>query len=366
MGDPRVDRHAKLLVRYSTRIKKGERVIVKASAASAPLILALQREILDVGAFPVLRISVPGQSYNYYSHAKQHHLEDLSPISRYEVRKCQVNISIYDDTNTHELSSIDPEKIAVRRKTYQPLSDYILRNIRWCGTLFPTDAFAQDADMSLREYEDFVYKAMFCDKKDPIKEWKKISAYQEKLAKRLNKAKTVQIIGRETDLTMDVEGRTFVNSDGRYNMPSGEVFTAPHIRSVEGHILYDDFPTIYGGKEVQGVYLEFKRGKVVKATAEKNEDYLLKMLDIDKGARYLGELGIGTNFGIQRFTKNILFDEKIGGTIHLALGRAYEECGGKNKSALHWDMIKDLRKHGELLVDGKKMKRKNGRLYVSD
>ncbi len=365
MGDIRIERLAKVIVQYSTKVKKGERVLIRGSPGSAPLVLALEREILKVGGFPVTRLNLPGQSFNYFKHAKKHHLENLSPISKYEVKNCQATISIYDSNNTRELASIDPRKIAIKRKTNNPLSEYILKNLKWNVTLFPTPAYAQEADMSLAEFENFVYKATFADKKDPIAHWKRISRSQATLAKRLNKATLVQILGKETDLVMNVKGRIFVNSDGRYNMPSGEVFTAPHKYSVEGTVLFDDFPTIYGNREVTGVFLRFKKGKVVEATAEKNEKYLLEMLNIDKGAKYIGELGIGTNFGIQRFTKNILFDEKIGGTIHLALGRAYGECGGTNKSALHWDMIKDLRKHGKVLIDGKRLVREGNTLKVA-
>ena len=365
MADPRVERLADVLLRYSTKGKKGERIIIRASPQSAPLVLALVRKTLQLGAFPLTRISLPGESYLYYKHASDAHLRDLPKISMFEVKNCQASIAIKDDTNTRELSSIDPKRIALRRKTLKPLSDYQLRNVRWCLTQFPTEATAQEAEMSLQEYEDFVYKAMFCDKQNPIAEWNRLGARQKLLGDRLNRAKDVHILGKETDLRMSVKGRVFVSSDGACNMPSGEVFTAPVEKSVEGTILYDDFPTIYGGREVAGVFLRFRKGKVVEASAQKNEKYLLQMLDIDKGARYLGELGIGTNFGIQRFTKNILFDEKIGGTIHLALGRAYEECKGTNKSALHWDMIKDLRGKGSaVLIDGKPLVRKGSRLIV--
>ncbi len=365
MADPRIERLADVLLRYSTQVKKGERLIIRAGPQSSPLVLALVRKTLQLGAFPLTRISLPGESYLYYRHASDAHLRDLPKISMFEVRNCQASIAIKDDTNTRELSSIDPKRIALRRKTLKPLSDYQLRHVRWCLTLFPTEASAQEAEMSLQEYEDFVYRAMFCDKPDPIAAWNRLGAQQKLLGDRLNRAKEVRIIGKETDLRMSVRGRVFVSSDGTHNMPSGEVFTAPVERSVEGTILYDDFPTIYGGREVSGVFLRFKKGKVVEASAQKNERYLLQMLDIDRGARYLGELGIGTNFGIQRFTKNILFDEKIGGTVHLALGRAYEECRGTNRSALHWDMIKDLRGKGSsVLVDGRPLVRRGDRLVV--
>jgi aminopeptidase len=232
----------------------------------------------------------------------------------------------------------------------------------WTLTLFPTSAFAQDADMSLTEFEDFVYSATFADQDRPVAKWRALERRQEKMIAALKGADEVHIVGPDTDLTLSVKGRTFINSAGTNNMPSGEIFTGPVETSAEGYIKYD-FPVCHAGREIDGIRLVFRKGKVVEASATKNEKFLLSMLDIDRGARRLGELGIGTNFGIDRFVRNILFDEKIGGTIHLALGKSYEETGGRNESALHWDMIKDLRKGGALYVDGEVIQ-KDGKFKI--
>jgi aminopeptidase len=238
----------------------------------------------------------------------------------------------------------------------RPFSDRFLeraarKQLRWSGTLYPSQAFAQDAEMSLREFEDFVYKGCLVHEPDPIKAWKKISKEQQRVVNWLKKARKIHVVGPDTDLKLEVTGRTWINCDGHENFPDGEIFTGPIENSVNGHIRYT-YPACLYGREVEDVRLQFKDGKVVNATAAKNEDFLSKMLKSDKGARYVGEFAFGTNSGIQRFTKNILFDEKIGGTIHLALGKGYPESGSKNKSAIHWDMVCDLRKDGEVRVDG--------------
>ncbi|MCE7908504.1 MAG: hypothetical protein DYH02_09095 [Candidatus Omnitrophica bacterium COP1] len=242
-------------------------------------------------------------------------------------------------------------------KGVKPLRDILHHrmsdgSLRWCLTLFPTEAYAQDAEMSLTEFEDFVYRACHVDLQDPVAAWKKVQRNQEKMVQFLNGTKKIRIVAKDTDLSFSVQGRTWINCCGTENMPDGEVFTGPVENSAEGTILYS-FPACHNGREIENVHLTFKKGKVIQAHASKNEDYLNKMLDLDEGARYLGEFAFATNRGIQRFTRNILFDEKIGGTVHLALGASYPESGGVNKSVLHWDMICDLRKAGKVYVDGK-------------
>jgi len=265
---------------------------------------------------------------------------------------------IYSSRNTRALGDVDPELQTRMAKASRPLKNKLLKK-KWTLTLFPTAAYAQDAEMSLRDFEDFVYGATFSDEADPVKAWNALRRKQDKLISKLEGAEEVRVLGPGTDLRMSVAGRTFINSAGTRNMPSGEVFTGPVEDSVEGEIVYD-YPVVNQGREIDGIRLVFRSGKVVEASAAKNEAFLLDMLEMDPGARRIGEVGIGTNFRIQRFIKNILFDEKIGGTIHLALGAAYPETGGKNKSALHWDMIKDLRKGGELRIDGRAVQ-KDGR-----
>jgi len=223
--------------------------------------------------------------------------------------------------------------------------------LRWNGTLFPTNAFAQEADMSLAEYEDFVYSACHADKDDPVAEWLKVSREQQHLVDWLKGKDKVRVQGPNVDLSLSIAGRTFINSDGKRNMPSGEIFTGPVEDSANGWVRFT-YPVIVAGREISGIEITFENGKAVQATAEKNEEFLLSALDSDEGARFLGEFAVGTNYGIDRFTKNILYDEKIGGTFHMALGAGYPETGSKNKSALHWDMICDMRDGGQIWVDG--------------
>jgi aminopeptidase len=222
---------------------------------------------------------------------------------------------------------------------------------RWVGTLFPTNAYAQDAEMSLSDYEDFVYGACMPDPDDPVGYWERFSAWQDQIVEWLKGKRAVHVTGPDTDLNLSIDGRTFINSDGHHNMPSGEVYTGPVEDSVEGHVRFS-YPAIHQGHEVSGVQLWFEGGRVVRATAEKNEEFLLSTLDTDEGSRYVGEFAIGTSEGIQQFTSQILFDEKIGGSFHMALGAGYPETGSKNQSAIHWDMICDLRQGGEIWVDG--------------
>jgi aminopeptidase len=345
MVDPRVAKAAEILVNYSARVKKGDYVQILAEPAAEDLALEVYRLILKKGAYPAMRLSLPGQSYIYYKNASDEQLKKFPDIAFYEIKKTNAVIYIGAPSNTKELSNIDPKKISVRQSVLKKLSDYRVEKTNWILFDYPTDAYAQDAEMSLEEFRDFVYRATNVD-------WEKESKKQDRLKAILDKGKNVRILGKETDIRFSIAGKKSVKCDGKHNMPDGEVYTEPVKNSVNGHIYYE-FPAVHGGREVCGVRLVFKDGKVVKATAEKNQDFLINMLDTDAGSRYVGEFGIGVNYNIDRFIKNTLFDEKIGGTIHLALGRAYKDTGGENNSAIHWDMIKDLRNGGEVYIDGK-------------
>ncbi len=359
-----IEKWAKLLVRYSLKVEKGSVIKLRGPVAAGELITKVYEELLRAGAFPRVSSQLPGMSEIFFKNAKKEQLSTLSPIDLYEAKKIDGIISIGGQNNTRELSGVDPAKQVMAMKASKPLSDIILKKDNWVITLFPTAAHAQDAQMSVADFEEFVGKAMFLDKANPISAWKTLSRNQQKLADRLTRTKKVRIVSSDTDITLNIAGRKGVNSDGHRNMPSGEAFTSPVEDSANGYICYT-YPVVAYGREISGIRLEFSEGKVVKCNANKNEAFLKKMLDTDKGARFLGELGIGTNYGIQNFIKNILFDEKIGGSIHLAVGKSFENCGGKNKSALHWDMIKDLRKDGELYFDGKLIQ-KNGRFIAKD
>jgi aminopeptidase len=350
MKDIRVQSLAKILVRYSVHAKSRELIAVDGTSEAEPLLLAIYEELLRAGAYPLVRMSPNGASEAFFKLGKPHHFDRLTPFQRLLMDQLDGSIYVDSSRNTRSLSGVDPRKQARVSRTTKPLREKMMMK-KWCLTLFPTQAYAQDAEMSLSDFEDFVYAATFTDRDDPVAAWKTQAAKQAKLIRALRGARNVRIVGPETDLTLSVKGRVFINSAGHHNMPCGEVFTGPVEDSAEGHIRFD-YPVCHAGREVDGVRLVFRGGKVVEATAQKNEKFLHTMLDMDPGARRLGELGIGTNYGIRKFIKNILFDEKIGGSIHLAVGQSYKETGGRNQSALHWDMIKDLRKGGALVVDG--------------
>jgi aminopeptidase len=315
------------------------------------LILAACEELLRCGAFPVAFMTPQGAEAAFFELARHHHLATLTAYQKARARCMDATIRILSETNTRELSNVDPRKQALYAKTMKPISS-VLTSKPWVLTLQPTEAYARDAEMSLREYEDFFYGTIFADQRNPIAAWTALKRDQDRLMVRLRGADRVRIAGEGTDLSLSVKRRTFINSDGRHNMPSGEVFTGPVETSAEGTIQFD-FPASHAGRSIEGIRLVFRRGVVVEATARKNAAYLKTMLDLDAGARRLGELGIGTNMRIDRFTGCTLLDEKIGGTVHLALGRSYAVTGGRNQSAIHWDMIKDLRRGGAVHVDGR-------------
>jgi aminopeptidase len=356
MADPRVETVAKILVDYSVEVRPKQLVRITGAPEGAPLILAVYQQVLEHGAYPFLQIGLEEAEELLYAYASDAQLDYVPLFMKEMIEQIDANIGIWADANTKRLTSVDPAKQSRRAKATRHLSDRLLeraaeKELRWTGTVYPTHAFAQDAEMSLHEFEDFVYRACLVHEPDPIKAWRKVSKEQQRLVDWLNEARQIHVLGPDTDLKLEVTGRKWENCDGHENFPDGEIFTGPIEESVNGHIRYT-YPACHFGHEVEDVRLKFKDGRVIKATAAKNEQFLLKMLDSDEGARYVGEFAFGTNPGIQRFTKNTLFDEKIGGTIHLALGKGYPETGSKNKSAIHWDMVCDLREGGEVRVDG--------------
>ncbi|MBN1268686.1 MAG: aminopeptidase [Kiritimatiellae bacterium] len=361
MQDQRVTNLARVLVRYSVAAKSKQHIAVDATAEAEPLVVAVYEELLRAGAYPVVRTSPASLGEIFYRLGKPHHFDKVTAYQRAMVQYMDASIRISSSPNTRALSGTDPRKMARVSKASRPLREILLKK-PWVLTLYPTQGYAQDAEMSLAQFEDFVFHATFADAKDPVARWKELARRQARLIARLRGADQVRIVGADTDLTLSVKRRIFINSAGRHNMPCGEIFTGPVESSASGYIRYD-YPVCHAGREIDGIRLVFRHGRVVEATAEKNEKFLHAMLDMDPGARRLGELGIGTNYNIQRFIKNILFDEKIGGSVHLALGNSYEETGGRNKSALHWDMIKDLRRGGALYVDGKVVQ-KDGKFRI--
>jgi aminopeptidase len=356
--DKRLQNFARTIVRYSINAQPGETILINSTPLAEELCVAVYEELLRAKALPALRIQPETVLEKFFQHAGAAHYEKPNPYDLAGLKAIDGTIRISAASNTRTLAHVKPAKQAALAKMNRALSR-TMKDKKWTLTLFPTAAYAQDAEMSLTDFEDFVYSATFSDEKNPVAAWKRLSRKQDKLIRHLEGADDVRIIGPDTDLRLSVKGRTFINSPGTNNLPSGEVYTGPVEHSAEGFIRYD-YPVVHSGKEIDGIQLRFHKGKVVEASATKNQAFLRTMLELDPGAKRLGELGIGTNFRIQRFIKNILFDEKIGGTVHLALGNAYPKTGGKNKSALHWDMIKDLRKGGELLVNGKCIQR-NGK-----
>jgi len=356
MADPRVETVAKILVDYSVEVRPNQLVQITGAPEGAPLILAVYQKVLERGAHPFLQVELEDAGELLYTYASDTQLDYVPPFMRDIIEQIDATIGIWTDVNTKRLTNTDPAKQSRRAVARRPLSDRLLeraakKELRWSGTCYPTQAFAQDAEMSLREFEDFVYDGCLVHEPDPIEAWKKISKTQQRLVDWLNKARQIHVVSPDTDLKLEVTGRKWINCDGHENFPDGEIFTGPIEDRVNGYIRYT-YPACAYGREVEDVRLQFKDGKVIKATAAKNEQFLLKMLESDEGARYVGEFAFGTNAGIQRFTKNTLFDEKIGGTIHLAVGTGYPESGSKNKSAIHWDMVCDLRDGGEVRVDG--------------
>ncbi len=356
MADYRVENLAKVIVDYCLSVKPKDRVAVIGSTLSETLMLAIQRAVLRAGGYPHLFPFFPGSEYIRFSESNDDQLDFVSPVMKMAFEEFECLASLYSMANTRALTNIDPAKQGrVAKAQAEIMKRYMERaatgELKWAVTMFPTNAHAQDAEMSLAEFEDYVYSTMYVDTDDPVKEWRKIHDEQQRYVDWLSGKEELVVKGPNVDLTLSIKDRVFMNSDGVNNMPDGEIDTSPIEDSVEGWIRFT-YPAIRQGKEVEGVELKFEKGKVVEASAEKNQDFLISILDTDGGARYLGEFAIGTNKRINRFIKNILFDEKIGGTIHMALGFGYPETGSVNKSAIHWDMICDMRDGGQIFADG--------------
>jgi aminopeptidase len=352
VADP--DAFAALICDWCLEVRPYQQVLISTTTLAQAPALALHRALLDRKAWPLLRLSPPSLQEDFYRHASAAHLDRHAPLELAEVEAVDAVLRIDAPANTNALGGIDPAAIARAARARSPIQEARLAR-RWCSTLWPTAALAQQAGMSERDYAVFAARAMFLDRPDPVKAWAELRDRQAALVERLSSAQEIHIEAPGTDLRLRVNGRRWINSDGRRNMPSGEVFTGPVERSAHGHIRFT-IPSSPRGVAVDGVELTFAHGEVVAAWAARGEAYLQAALATDPGARYLGELGIGTNAGIDRPTGSILFDEKMAGTVHLALGRSYPETGGTNVSTLHWDLICDLRAGGQLSADGEPIK----------
>ncbi len=348
--NPEPDAFAALLCDWCLEVSSGQRVLVNSTTLAEPLAVAMHKAILERDGWPFICLRPPALAADFYRFGSELHFEQPPPTEIALLEGVDSTVTIDAPANVNELSLLDPALIARVAASRQSLRELALSR-RWCGTVLPTPALAQQAAMDVRAFASFVTRALFLDRPDPIAAWRELSAYQETLIERLSRGREIRIQADGTDLTLDVHGRTWINSDGKRNMPSGEVFTGPHERSANGTIRFT-LPTSFRGVRVSGVELRFEHGEVVEARALQREDYLNSALATDQGARFLGEIGIGTNIGIDRPTGQIMLDEKMAGTVHLALGRSYPESGGTNVSALHWDLICDLRDGGVVSVDG--------------
>jgi aminopeptidase len=367
MRDPRVENLARILVEHSAAVQPGDVCTIEGGSAAEPLLQAVYEQVLGAGGNPIVQMAMEEQAPAFFEHASDQQLEWVSPTSEWIVENADVRIAVMASQNTRALSGVPPERQTRMQAARQHLMGRMMErsaegSYRWALTLFPTHAYASEAGMSLTDYEDFYYGACLATESDPVGAWKRQSQETERLKEWIEGRSEVHVTGEGTDLRLGIEGRSFIAAGGKHNMPDGEFFTGPVEDSAEGEVKFH-LPATYAGREVGGVRFRFEAGRVVDASAEKGEDFLIQMLDTDEGARRLGELGIGTNYGITDGTGEILLDEKIGGTVHLAVGRSYPETGGVNESAIHWDMICDLRRGGSIEVDGELLQ-EDGRFQV--
>ena len=356
MADQRLNKLAKLLVEYSVEVKEGDIVYVCADEVATPWVIEVVKEATKKGAHVEYTLESDEIKEIQLKYGSEKQLKSGNMIYESILSKADVWLTAWGNRNTRMLSRIDSNKLKIHqqgasvwRKIYSDRTGD--GSLRWCGTQYPTYADAQEASMSMSEYEDFVYGAGLLDSEDPVSEWKKISKEQELWVKYLDSKSSLHIVSEGTDIMIGIKGRKWINCDGKQNFPDGEIFTSPLENNINGYITFS-FPGIFAGRQIEGIKLEVKDGKVINATAKKGEELLKSLLETDEGSSFFGEVAIGTNYGIKDFTSNMLFDEKIGGTVHMAIGDSMPEAGGKNKSSLHWDMLCDMRNGGKIYADG--------------
>lgn len=356
MADQRLNKLAKLLVEYSVEVKEGDIVYVCADEVATPWVIEVVKEATKKGAHVEYTLESDEIKEIQLKYGSEKQLKSGNMIYESILSKADVWLTAWGNRNTRMLSRIDSNKLKIHqqgasvwRKIYSDRTGD--GSLRWCGTQYPTYADAQEASMSMSEYEDFVYGAGLLDSEDPVSEWKKISKEQDRWVKYLDSKSSLHIVSEGTDIMIGINGRKWINCDGKQNFPDGEIFTSPLENNINGYITFS-FPGIFAGRQIEGIKLEVKDGKVINATAKKGEELLKSLLETDEGSSFFGEVAIGTNYGIKDFTSNMLFDEKIGGTVHMAIGDSMPEAGGKNKSSLHWDMLCDMRNGGKIYADG--------------
>ena len=365
--DPRLESWAKLLTDYSVEVKSGQTVAIAGGVAAEPLLRAVYRRVVALGAFPTIMPSFSGLNATLLGAGNDEQIRYVTPLERFLRAEADVVIQVMADTNTKALSAVDPARQSLFQQARTDLIQTFMQRasdgaLRWTLTLYPTEAYAQDAGMATEEFADFVFGAAKLDEPDPVAAWRAQGAEQQRLIDWLAGKREIHLVGPDTDLRVGIAGRTWINAEGKRNFPDGEIFTGPVETEVSGHVRFS-YPVVTAGREVHDIRLRFEAGRVVDASAAREEGYLLSQLDTDGGARTLGEFAFGTNFAISRFSKNILFDEKIGGTVHMAVGAGYPDTGSQNRSAIHWDMICDLRDGGRVDVDGQPFLR-DGRFVV--
>ena len=355
MADPRITKLAQVLVHYSLNIQPGEQFFMSSNHLAEELTQAVYKEAVIAGAHIMVQHRVAGLPEIFFKYANEDQITYISPVQKLIMEEFDAYLQIGADHNTRSLAGVDPAKQQLSRKAGAGIMQKMMERasrgeLKWCYTVFPTNAGAQEADMSLSDYEDFVYGAGLLHLDDPVAAWMEEAKRQQRLIDWMAGKNQILLKGKNIDLEMSINGRAFTGAAGKDNFPDGEIYTSPVEDSINGWVRYG-YPAIYGGREVVDIELWFENGRVVKEAARKGQDLLTSLLDTDDGARILGELGIGTNYGIQKFTKNMLFDEKIGGTVHLAVGSGFPECGSQNVSGLHWDMLCDMAE-SEIVVDG--------------
>ncbi|ADD67533.1 peptidase M29 aminopeptidase II [Denitrovibrio acetiphilus DSM 12809] len=346
---------AQLICEYSLDLKEGDIFLIRSETVAEPLVKEFVRKTLEMGAHPVLRMMISEQQSVFYKYATEKQLEFIPPSVMADAENITAQVYIDSTDNTKQLTNTDKSKVSLYAKSMRKVRDVLMDReekgeFRWSLCPYPTQAMAQDAEMSLDEYTEFVFNACKLNEADPVAAWKEVDEFQNKVVDILTGTKEIRIEGKNTDITFNVEGRKWINCNGHHNMPDGEVFTSPVEDGVNGQI-YFDLPTSYMGVEAGGITLKIDKGRIIEASAEKGDDFLQSVLDTDEGSRLIGEIAFGLNDNINKPTKNILFDEKIGRTIHMAVGASYPEAGGKNKSGIHWDMIKGMA-DGKVYADG--------------
>lgn len=376
MRDQRLEKLADVLVNYSVQVQPGQLVRIRGDEVGTDLLEAIYEAVLKAGAHPLLRITSDACHDIFMQSASEEQLKYIDPIAVAEAETIDVSISLWAEVNTKSATRVDPKRSGMTSAARKPIFETFMKRaaaaefpdqypgvkpLKWVGTLFPTQANAQDAERSLREYEDFVFKAGYLDHDDPAAQWTKIREQQQRVVDYLNGKSLLHFeTPNGTDLKVNVDGMTWINCAGESNFPDGEVFTGPNLKHADGGVngvVKYSFPAVHNGREVHDIELTFENGRVVDAKASKGLDFLIAMLDQDEGARSLGEIAIGTNYQVTEYTKNTLFDEKIGGTFHAAVGAGYPETGNDNQSGLHWDMVCDLRTGGTITVDGEVISR---------